>query len=220
MRWNQSLRRGFATALVSGIVLLAPQIGLVTGASAEPIASTTLAAEVLTVQKGPAAAEVTLNWTGGASPWQVFRSTDPVTMIAPANLLGTTTTGSWTDAPPADETMVFYVVGSCGTPAAPAPRGCATCDICDAWGLSWAPIACADHYVVRWKCVFHPEQAWTVVGTSVGDICVDIGMCDLCVSGVEYIHVEACSGVGCSVAAGVPIFETPNICGGGCCVPR
>lgn len=220
MRWNQSQRRGFATALVSGIVLLSPQIGTLARAIEGPIASTSVAAEILTVEKGPATGEVILSWTGGTSPWEVFRSTDPTTVIAPASFLGTTATGSWTDTPPADESIVFYLVGSCGTPATPVPRGCTTCDICDAWDLSWAPIACADHYVVRWKCVFHAEQAWSVVGNSVGDICFDIGMCDLCGAGVEYIRVQACSGVGCSVAANVPVSETPNSCGGGCCVPR
>ena len=151
---------------------------------------------------------------------EVFRSTDPSIVPEPVSLLGTTAAGSWIDAPPADERLVFYEVISCGAPAPPDPRGCAACDICDSWSISWDPVACADYYVVRWKCIFHAEQAWMLIGTSVGDICNDLGMCDACETGVEYLRVEACGGAGCSSASSVPVSETPSLCGGGCCVPR
>lgn len=181
----------------------------------------TATAEVLMLEKGPPAGAVTLHWAGGTSPWEIFRSIDPGMVVAPSNRLAETSATSWTDAPPADQHLVVYQVNSCGTPAAPEPHGCATCDICDTWGLTWAAVACTDHYLVLWKCIFFPEQVWNVGNaTSVGDICSDIGMCDRCSSGVEYIHVEACSGSGCSSAAAVPTSETPSQCGGGCCVPR
>ena len=182
-------------------------------------ASADLAGEFLTVEKGTAPGEVVLRWTGGTSPWEVFRSTSPGAVLDPPNRLGTTTASSWPDVPPANEHLIFYNVVSCATPAAPAPRGCVGCDVCDTWGLSWAPVACTSHYVVRWGCVFNPEQAWNVFATSVGDICFDIGMCERCGSGVQYIRVEACNGSGCSIAVDVPDSEIPSQCGGGCCVP-
>jgi hypothetical protein len=187
---------------------------------AEPAdASADLAGEVLTLEQGSAPGEVVLHWTGGASPWEVFRSTNPATVVDPTNRLTTTTAVSWPDTPPPGDSPVFYQVVSCATPASPVPHGCVGCDVCDAWGLSWAPVACTSRYVVRWACVFNPEQAWDVFATSVGDICFDIGMCDRCGSGVQYIRVQACNGSGCSVAVDVPDSEIPSQCGGGCCVP-
>lgn len=198
-----------------GLVLLAALLS----ALGPAFASTDLAGEVLTINKDTTAGEVVLLWTGGTSPWEVFRSPTPVAVVDPSNRLATTTAGSWTDVPPASEALLFYQVGSCALPATPIPHGCASCDVCDTWGISWAPIACTSHYMVRWKCTFVSEQAWEVFGTSVADICTDIGMCDRCGSGVVYIRVQACNGSGCSVAADVPADELPSQCGGGCCVP-
>ena len=198
------------------MLLLIAAVGFAVGARSA--ASTDLTGEVLTVNKGAAPGEVVLLWTGGTTPWEVFRSNAPGTVTDPTNRLGSTTVGSWTDLPP-NQPLTFYQVSSCTTPAAPVPHGCANCDICDTWGLSWAPIACTTHYVVRWRCVFNPEQAWNVVAISVSDICFDIGMCDRCGSGVEYIRVQACNGSGCSIEADVPDSEIPSQCGGGCCVP-
>jgi hypothetical protein len=144
----------------------------------------------------------------------VFRSNAPGTVTDPAYRLGATTVGSWTDLSPANDSLVFYQVVSCATPAAPAPHGCASCDVCDVWGLSWAAVACTTHYVVRWKCTFVAEQAWNISATSVTDICTDIGMCERCSNGVE-----SCNGSGCSSAVDVPASELPSQCGGGCCVP-
>jgi len=199
-----------------GLLLLVAAVG---PAGAGVSAAVDLAGEVLTVNKGAGPGEVVLLWTGGTSPWQVFRSTAPATVLDPSNRLATTTVGSWTDVPPGSASLVFYQVGSCATPAAPAPHGCASCDVCDIWGLSWAPVACTSHYVVRWKCTFVPEQTWNVFATSVADICTDIGMCARCSNGVVYIRVEACNGAGCSLAVDVPASEIPSQCGGGCCVP-
>jgi hypothetical protein len=198
-----------------GLVLLAAVASVLEPASA----STELAGEVLTVAKGAAPGEVVLLWTGGTSPWEVFRSIAPATVTHPGNRLGATSAGSWADLPPANESLFFYQAVSCATPAAPAPHGCVGCDVCDTWGLSWAAVACSSHYVVRWGCVFSSEQAWNVFTTSVGDICSDIGMCARCGSGVQYIRVQACNGSGCSIAVDVPDSEIPSQCGGGCCVP-
>lgn len=178
----------------------------------------------LAVEIGPGASDVSLQWVGGQLPWQVFRSTDPATVTDPANRLGDTDLQAWVDSPPAAE-LIFYRVTSCGSPGSPSPHGCSNCDFCDLWGLSWDAVACARHYVVRWKCgTFNPEQVWNVGNTTmVDDICFDIGMCDggTCVAGgsVQYIRVEACNPSGCSAAASVPSNETPGSCGGGCCFP-
>ena len=45
---------------------------------------------ILTLDTGPGADEVSLQWTGGQSPWQVFRSVDPSSVTAPGNSLGDT----------------------------------------------------------------------------------------------------------------------------------
>jgi hypothetical protein len=187
------------------------------------LASSPLAQDdiILTLESGPSASDVTLQWTGGQSPWQVFRSVDPASVTAPGNSLGDTDLLMWVDSPPAVD-LSFYQVSSCGRPASPAPRGCSTCDCCDPWGLSWEPVICARHYVVRWKCpLLNPEQVWNVGDvTSVNDVCVDIDMCNgMCSSGVDYIRVQACNPSGCSSSVNVPSSEIPRLCGGGCCCP-
>jgi len=73
----------------------------------------------LGVQRGPGALEVTLEWSGGAGPYRVYRSAQPAGLAQPPNLLGTTAAASWTDVPlPAD--VYYYQVAAAPTGAAPA----------------------------------------------------------------------------------------------------
>jgi hypothetical protein len=59
--------------------------------------------------KGTTAGTIVLSWTGGQSTFTVYRSTGSTNLVAPANAVGTTTTQSFTDTPPAGSS-VFYLV--------------------------------------------------------------------------------------------------------------
>jgi hypothetical protein len=160
---------------------------------------------------------MTLEWTGGQPPWRVFRSPVAASALDPANKLGEIDASPWIDFPPPAE-ILFYLVNACGVPAPPQPHGCSTCSCCDSWGVSWSPVECATHYVVRWRCGIGAEQVWNVGSvTSIEDVCIDLDMCNSCVSAVSYIRVQACNAAGCSNAADVPVSERPSACGGGCC---
>jgi len=64
----------------------------------------------LQVNPGPGP-EVALDWTGGQPLFEVFRSTDPATVIGPPNKLGDTDVRSWVDAPP-PATILYYQIAS------------------------------------------------------------------------------------------------------------
>jgi hypothetical protein len=87
------------------LVLLAASIAL-------PLTSTRAADGVsLTVKKGPAAGDITLDWTGGEPAFDVYRATSAAGLVAPANLVTSTsartlTTGVGTDA------IEFFIIGS------------------------------------------------------------------------------------------------------------
>ena len=120
--------------------------------------SAALAGEILMIEKGPGINEVTLHWTGGRSPWEVFRSTDPASVASPASLLAETASTGGRMAPPPDaEPLVLHRSAPAARRAAPEPHQLGTCDICDTWGLTWAPVACTDHYDVRWEVRLQPR---------------------------------------------------------------
>lgn len=172
----------------------------------------------LTVRKGPGADDVTLEWMGGVSPWEVFSSTDPAEVGAPSSRLGESTVRTWFDSPPAAD-AIFYRIMNCGLPLNPDPHGCTSCGCCDPWPISWDAVSCATHYRVRWKCSIVPEQMWDAGNVTSADLCLDVGICydDTCTFGVGYIRVEACNATGCSPPIDVPANEIPITCGGGCC---
>jgi cysteine-rich repeat protein len=101
---------------------------------AAPIASAALSpaiAEdiVLTLTSGPGAGESLQTWTGGTSPYQLHRSDQPSGVVAPAHLLGLTSSGAsgLTDpATPAEGSAFFYVVvsGICGDGVVDLNEGC------------------------------------------------------------------------------------------------
>jgi len=170
----------------------------------------------LTVEKGPGAEEVTLLWTGGVSPWEVFSSADPAAVGAPLSRLGETTGDSWNDSPPIAR-VIFYRVNACGVPPNPVPHGCVSCSCCDLWSISWNPVQCATYYLVSWQCGFF-QQTWNLGNvTFVNDLCDGIDMCSGCANGIGYVRVQACNASGCSTPVNIPIGELPAACGGGCC---
>lgn len=89
----------------------------------------------LDLNPGPAPGEVVLSWTGGRSPYGVFRSTDPTLVIDPANRLGETAGNTWTDLPPDGETFFYKVTTSCAYGHAGGGEAC-------------FPDTCADPFVI------------------------------------------------------------------------
>jgi hypothetical protein len=64
---------------------------------------------VLTIQKGAAAGEVDLSWTGGQGPYTIYRSGTAIAVTDPANSVATTAVFQYADFPPAGSNA-FYVV--------------------------------------------------------------------------------------------------------------
>ncbi len=65
----------------------------------------------VTATKQNSGQTVALSWTGGASPWNVYRSSDVHKVIAPSNYLGATSNTSYSDTPPAGQVYFYQVVG-------------------------------------------------------------------------------------------------------------
>ena len=84
---------------------------------AQPVAQAISPEIVLTVRPGPGPLDVTLEWTGGAPSFEVFRSADAATVCHAESSLGVTDIRSWVDlAPPS---TVFYKVRSASAPEPP-----------------------------------------------------------------------------------------------------
>jgi hypothetical protein len=82
----------------------------------------------IALAKGATAGTVALSWTGGQSLFTVYRSTSRSGLAAPANAVGTTSTQSFTDTPPADVSVYYLVRGvDCAT-----RKACATNTDCSA----------------------------------------------------------------------------------------
>lgn len=64
---------------------------------------------LLSVARGPGAGEVTLDWYGCPLTFAVYRSTDPAAVVAPGNLLGSTSGFEWSDAPGPGEVFFYRV---------------------------------------------------------------------------------------------------------------
>jgi hypothetical protein len=121
------------------VLLLLPATGLAQEASD---------GVTLDVVLGPAPGEVALAWTGGRPPYGVFRSTDPVLVIDPANLLGETTGNTWIDLPPEGETFFYKVTTSCAYGHAGGGEACFFPDTCadpfEITGPNFGPTAFSD----------------------------------------------------------------------------
>lgn len=80
-------------------------------------ASSTVNADsiLLTVQRGPASGQITLSWTGGTAPFDVYRSTSPAGVVAPPHLLGSSAGSPWIDSPPVAP-ILYYVVTAAASP--------------------------------------------------------------------------------------------------------
>jgi hypothetical protein len=64
---------------------------------------------VLSVQRGPGTGDITLNWSGGMPPFEIYRSEQASDVVDPLNLLATTFETSLVDTPSGTD-LVFYRV--------------------------------------------------------------------------------------------------------------
>lgn len=78
---------------------------------------------VLTLTSGPGPDDVTLNWSGGLTPYSVYRSTDKTGVVDDGNLLGMTSGSSWIDTPPAGQAVYYEVRASGCASDAECPTG-------------------------------------------------------------------------------------------------
>jgi hypothetical protein len=67
----------------------------------------------ITVSKGVTAGTVVLNWTGGQGAFTIFRATNKAGVAVPVNAIGTATSLTFTDTPPADSVNFYVVRGVC-----------------------------------------------------------------------------------------------------------
>ncbi len=65
----------------------------------------------LIVNKGPATGDLTLDWTGGQPTFDVYRSTSAAGLVAPGNLV-TSTSGRTLTTPEGTDTISFFIIGS------------------------------------------------------------------------------------------------------------
>src|SRR5262245_52529435 len=63
----------------------------------------------LRLHVGPGPNDVMLEWTGGLVPYEVFRATSPIDVVAPVHHLVQTTGSNWLDTTPPG-TVFFYLV--------------------------------------------------------------------------------------------------------------
>ncbi len=75
----------------------------------------------LSVTKEPGSEAVTLDWTGGDPPFEVFRSTNPATVLDPGSKIGETSDRSWTDPSPPGGVVYYRVTLESGPPATLVP---------------------------------------------------------------------------------------------------
>src|SRR5262245_29903275 len=106
---EESLKFGASRARSLARIGLALLI-VVLGAADAPAQTSAI---VLTVRHGPGPLDVTLEWTGGSAPYEIFRSIDMKDVCQPQNTLAITDVRTWADlAPPAG--FVYYRVHSAG----------------------------------------------------------------------------------------------------------
>jgi len=97
--WNRSLNR------LGALVLLAASFTCqITNAGAADGVQ-------LSVNKGPAAGDLTLTWTGGQPTFDVYRSTSAAGLVAPGNLVTSTSARTLT-TPEGTDTISFFIIGS------------------------------------------------------------------------------------------------------------
>jgi hypothetical protein len=161
--------------------------------------------------------------TGDATTGMIGTSgtTGMISTTGTSSTSGTTGTSS-DDTTGAPGTSTGDGSSSTGGAVMPPPepemlKGCASCECCDPWPISWGAVEGATEYVVRWKCSINPEQVKMVGNvTKIADVCNDIDMCNgMCAFTVGYVRVQACNDEGCSAAVDLP--GIPITCGGGCC---
>jgi len=93
----------------------APRITLLSAVVAYSIGATPGAPDGInmSISAGPSTTEVTLDWTGAAPPFQIFRSDAPQGLTHENNRIAETTEFSWIDLPPAGDLFFYAVAVAC-----------------------------------------------------------------------------------------------------------
>ena len=109
-----------------------------------------------------------LYWTGGAAPYEVYRSTDPAIVILATNRLGETILQVWIDEPPPEGGPWFYQVTSSCSPVCEMDEICCyelCCSLpnatpaCGGAGLGCVVESCDENYwnrigILSYGCEF------------------------------------------------------------------
>jgi hypothetical protein len=66
---------------------------------------------VLTLDRGPGAEDVSLQWTSGQGDYSVYRSSDPARATHRCGRVGTTSTQAWIDSVPSAGIVYYQVAG-------------------------------------------------------------------------------------------------------------
>jgi hypothetical protein len=152
---------------------------------------------VLQVSHSPAPGEVRLDWSGGQPVYLVYRSTNPASVVTPANKLGESFGGPWLDSPPAGSIFYYRIVGPCQTPSTErcdgvdddcdglidngcpgsctADAGCAPGEYCDATGLCAPDLDDGQACGRDEQCVANHCSNDVCCGS--GDCCTSPGQC-------------------------------------------
>lgn len=162
------------------------------GGGAPTTGSSTAAAGTTNVTSGPSTtASTTVGSTSAAT-----------TSVGSTSAATTSSTGS----------------GTCSLPNPTMVDGCSTsCGTCDPWISTWAPVAGATHYKVKFLCGIGAHLSPNILDTD-AELCDEVGMCSYCANGLAGMWIQACDGTCCSSGTPVPEAEAPIACGGGCCL--
>jgi len=206
------MRSGALSKAFPALLLMAPMV-LLASASAAPHETRAQDGIDLTVRHGLKPGEVRLDWTGGAAPFHVYRSTDATDATSPLNELGQTNGTVWLDAPP-DVPLLFYAVtGAC----VPELEVCDGVDNdCDTFVDEGCGTACAGHG----DCA--PEEHCDGGETCVPDVpdgtmCASAEECASawCDNGYCCASDTCCaSGADCAALDEPAVCEDPSTCQG------
>jgi hypothetical protein len=159
---------------------------------------------VLSLTPGPGTGEVTLRWTGGLSPYTVYRSTDKTLVIDAANQQGQTNSQAWIDAPPAGDIFYYKVTAAGCASNGECPTGFCVDSVCCDTACSGTCEAC-DLAGGEGTCLPIPAGQDPAGECGAGASCDGIGACRLanggtCTLGSECLSGFCADGVCCNTA--------------------
>ena len=192
----------------------------------------------LTLERGPLAGEVSLQWLGGLQNNSVYSSTNPDGVSTSSNFLGSTGGSSWVDTPPAALTYYQVVGFACGEDPTP-PGGthfiqCTSDFACAGLTLQCPPgsacnvnctrfrscanalIICPEEYSCSVSCVDQQSCDSATIQCGLGDCNLDCGPNNGCTQATLACSADSCSAFCPNQFAPIPDV----ICGDSCmCEP-